>query len=168
PYDDEIPHVVNPVLGFEDVSKWNPASWDNSPYTKVLSSDKTEGSSSTAFTVNGYKSLTSAALTQADINGTGFIRWNMKVSAQQPNPWWAGQVQIFLNAPSRNLYSAWIGQVDLTNQPKATWTEQLLPIPPNVAAALNGATYSDFTISLVLNVNAGSGPLQFDDLRFLP
>jgi hypothetical protein len=168
PYDDEIPHVVNPVLGFEDVSKWNPASWDNSPYTKVLSSDKTEGSSSTAFTVNGYKSLTSAPLNQGDINGTGFIRWNMKVSAQQPNPWWAGQVQIMLNAPSRNLYSAWIGQVDLTNLPKGVWTEQLLPIPANVASALNGATYSDFTISLAINANSGSGPLQFDDLRFLP
>jgi len=168
PYDAPIPHIVNATLGFEDLAKWNSAVWDNSSYTKALSTDKTEGGASIAFTASGYKLLTSASLTQADIHGMGFIKWNMKISAQQPNPWWAGQVQIFLNAPSKNLYNAWVGQVELTNQAKEMWLEQILPIPANVASALNGATYSDLTINLAINVNAGSGPLLFDDLRFLP
>lgn len=159
---------ANPILGFEDAGKWNLPSWDNSGIAKELSSDKVEGNASLAVTANGYKILESAPLKQSDVGGTNSVLWSAKLSTLQPNPWWIGQMAVYLTCPSRNLYNVWIGQIELTSLPLGQWLNFGLSLPASVSTALAGATYDDLTVSLMLNVNAGAGPVLLDNFRFLP
>ncbi len=162
------PPVQNPILGFESLEAWNPPSWDNAGYMKMLSTDKVEGASSLAVTTNGYKVLESAALTQADIGGVGRIKWSMKVSSQQPNPWWVGQFQVYMSCPSRNFWNQMVGYVDLTPLAKDQWAPHSLPLPALIANALQGATYPDLKVMLIFNINAGAGPILLDNMSFAP
>lgn len=158
----------SPILGFEDAGKWNPPSWDNAAFAKELSSDKVEGNASLAVTANGYKVLESAPLQQSAIGGTNSIQGAIKLSTLQPNPWWVGQIAVNLSCPSRNIYNAWIGQLDLTPMPLGQWNNIGWTLPSDVSAALQGATYGDLSVSLVLNVNPGAGPILLDNFRFVP
>lgn len=162
------PPVSNPILGFESLDAWNPPSWDNAGYMKFLSTDKVEGASALAVTTNGYKVLESAPLSQADLGGTAKVNLSMKVSSQQPNPWWVGQVQIYMSCPSRNFWNQMVGFVDLTPLVKDQWGGYSLPIPPMIANALRDATYSDLRVMLIFNINAGAGPILLDNLNFTP
>jgi hypothetical protein len=159
---------ASPVLGFDDASKWNPPVWDNAGFGKELSTDKVEGSYSLAVLANGYKVLESAPMTQSVVGGTNSIQLSIKLSTQQPNPWWVGQMAVYLNCPSRNLYNAWIGQIELTSLPLGQWINVGMTLPGYVSTAMEGAKYSDLSVRLVLNVNAGSGPVLLDNFRFLP
>jgi hypothetical protein len=158
----------SPVLGFDDASKWNPPVWDNAAFGKELSPDKVEGNYSLAIVANGYKVLESAPMNQSVVGGTNSIAWAIKLSSQQPNPWWIGQMAVNLTCPSRNIYNAWIGQLELTQLPLGQWLNVGLTLPSYVSTALEGAKYSDLSISLVMNVNQGAGPLLLDNFRFLP
>lgn len=158
----------NPILGFEDASKWNPVSWDQRPLQKELSTDKVEGNASLAITPEGYRVLESAPLSQANVGGTNAIQWSMKLFNPLPNPWWVGQVAFHLSCPSRGLYNAWIGQIELTPLATNQWLDLGLPLPGHVSSALQGATYNDLQVSVVLNTNQGSGPILLDNMRFTP
>lgn len=160
--------VSNPVLGFESADAWGPISWENNPIIKVLSTDSKEGSSSLAITADGYRTLISGPVDQSVIGGTGAIRWWMKVSSSQPNPWWMGQVQIYLECPSRGFWNQTVGVVDLLSVAKDQWVEQSLTLPTQLANAIRGATFSDLRVILTVNTVPGAGALQFDDLRFTP
>ncbi len=166
PYDPPAPS--NPTMGFEDLSKWNPPSWDNTPYTKTLSTDRVEGTTSMAITTSGFKAIQSSALNQSDIKGLGFVKWNMKLSTLQPNPYWIGAVQILVSCPSMGVYNAWVGQIELTGLAQAQWIESVLPIPGDVASKLQGKQFSDFQLTLTVNTPQGEGPILFDNLRLLP
>lgn len=162
------PPAQNPILGFESLEAWNPPSWDYASYMKMLSTDKVEGASALAVTTNGYKVLESAPLSQTDLGGTGRINWAMKVSSQQPNPWWVGQVQIYMSCPSRNFWNQMIGFVDLTPLAKDQWGRSSVTIPASIANALQGATFSDLRVMVIFNLNAGAGPILLDDMSFTP
>ncbi len=162
------PPAQNPILGFESLEAWNPPAWDQTAYTKMLSTDKVEGASALAVTTNGYKVLESAPLGNKDLGGTAKINWSMKVSSQQPNPWWVGQVQIYMSCPSRNFWNQMIGFVDLTALPKDQWGRHAVSIPASIANALQGATFSDLQVMVIFNLNAGAGPILLDDMGFTP
>lgn len=128
--------------------------------------NKVEGLASFSVVPTGYKLLTSPLLDQSVVIGTKFVSFGVYVPTLQSNPWWVGTVQVYIECPSRGLWSQWVGQVELTNLPKDNWQVARLPLPEYVANQLAGAYYSDLKVMLTVNLNPGSGNLGLDDFRF--
>jgi hypothetical protein len=155
---------ANSVLGFESASNWSSTAGSLS----TVSSPITEGAAALQVTNIAYAEISSVALTQADVAGLGSVAVDLLLPSQQPNPSWLGVAQIFLSVPSRNVNNAIMGSVQLTGMPLETYNTISFAIPQWVSTALQGATYSDLTVKVVLNVNQGSGRYLLDNFRFLP
>jgi hypothetical protein len=88
------------------------------------------------------------------------------VPLETPNPWWWGALQLQVDVPAANIYSAWGGQVELTNTvTRGTWNTLTFTLPTNVLAAFEG-DFPNARLQLNLNVPPGTECWGFDDLRF--
>ena len=143
------------VLGFESVQAWS-ASGGTIASTTVHS----EGTAALSVTPNGYTVLTSAALsTLSSTSPTLSLDFRPSSSLA-----W-GQVQLVVDAPSRGLYSAYVGQASVQGLPANTFSRLDFVVPPSVLQALSGS-YSDLRFQLSINVPQGSGAVVLDNLRF--
>ena len=70
--------------------------------------------------------------------------------------------------PSKNVNNAPLGTVELTSLSLGTYHTLTFTIPEWVKTALQGQSYSDLRVKVVLNVNQGSGAHLIDNFRFLP
>ena len=119
----------------------------------------------------GYTRLESAAMSsdnpQLSRLDTGVsLNLDLQLPTQQANPFWFGAVQAYLSAPSRNVYNAYLGQVELTGMRTGLYTTLHFKVPDAAVSALKGASYSDLTIGLVLNVpDDTTGVYLIDNLR---
>lgn len=155
------------VFGFEDTSSWKVSSG-----TLSLSTVHTQGASSLAINhpVN-YTTIVSPLLSSSDPALAGIavgskFKFDILLPTTQPNPNWFGTMQMYMNAPSRGVYSQFLGQNELTGQSLNTFITETFAIPNNVATALQGSTYSDLTITIILNVpSSGTGVYLIDNLR---
>jgi len=143
------------VLGFESAQAWS-VSGGAIASTGVHS----EGSAALSVTTNGYTQLNSAALStlsstsptlSVDFRPSAALAW--------------GQVQLVVDAPSRGLYSAYLGQVSVQGLPVNTFSRLDFNVPPSVLQALTGS-YSDLRFQLSINIPQGSGAVVLDNLRF--
>jgi hypothetical protein len=75
---------------------------------------------------------------------------------------------VYLNCPSRGVYDAFLGSANLTGLPLETYNTITLAVPSSVAANLNGGSFSDLTIKIILDVPTASGRHLLDNFRFLP
>jgi hypothetical protein len=72
---------------------------------------------------------------------------------------------MYLSSPSAGVYNAYLGEVTLTGQPAQTFVPERFSGPTQAMAALTGS-HSDVTITIVLNVNSGTGPWLMRQLHF--
>lgn len=155
------------ILGFE-----NPGQWTVSSGTKSSSAVHTEGSVSLALAspVN-YTTIVSAALTSQGTELSGIapgaaFRVDLQLPTTQPNPYWFGAMQMFVTAVSRGVYNQYLGQVELTGQPLGVFKTHEFPLPAFVIQSLQGSSYADLQVTIVLNVPfAGTGTYLLDNLR---
>jgi hypothetical protein len=156
------------VLGFESA-----ASWSTTTAGAVLSTspNHTQGASSLAVkpsSSNGYTPIVSVPLsTLAAISPT--IAVDVMLPVQQANPSWLGTMQMYINCPSRNIFNAFLAQVELTGKPLNVWNTVTFPVTNAELASLLAAGYSDLQLTVVLNVQVPtSGTYFIDNLRFVP
>jgi hypothetical protein len=153
----------NPILGFENTSSWSTTAGALS----TVSSPITEGSAALQITGIGYARLTSAALSSQVVHAGSQLAYDVFMPQQEGDPW-HGQTQVYLNCPSRGVYDAFIGSVNLTPLPLESYSTITMAIPSSVATSLNGGAFSDLTIKVILDVPATSGRHLLDNFRFLP
>jgi len=148
------------VLGFETAS-----SWSTTAGTLTTSTIHVQGARSLSVAnLTGGAQLTSAALsTLSSVGPTVSIQ--IRLPTAQPNPFWFGNVQLSVNAPSRGVFSVFLGQKDLTGLPLGSFQRLEFAVPPSVVTALGSGTYSDLRFTIGLNV-PGAGPYLLDDLSF--
>jgi hypothetical protein len=156
--------TANPVLGFETASAWTPTAGT----LTTVSSPITQGSFGLQWSGIQYAEIQSTPLTQAEAPIGNSLAFDLRLPTQQPSPFWLGVTQVFLDAPSRNVNNAVIGSRELTGLSLGTYHTITFDIPQWVKTALQGATYSDLRVKVVLNVTQGSGPHLLDNFRFLP
>ena len=104
------------ILGFEDPKLWS------SPAGPVTTSsdDRTQGQKSLAVTPKGYVPYASSKI--ASLGPVSqVLSYDLKLPALQANPRWFGASQVFVSIPSRGVYNAFVGQVELTGLPVETW-----------------------------------------------
>lgn len=141
------------VLGFESTQVWSVSGG-----TLVAASVHSQGSAAVSVTPNGYAQLTSAPLSTLT-GATSTLSLDVRPSG--PLSW--GQVQLFVNAPSRGLYTAFVGQASLQGLPSNAFSRLDFALPANVQQALAGS-YSDLTFNIGVGVPQGS--VVLDNLRF--
>lgn len=150
------------VLGFESTSAW---ALNAGTATVATSTDHVEGSVSLAVSnINNYASLRSDA-TSAPTSVGSEVTLQIKLPIAQPNPSWYGQVQLFVDSPSRGLYSQPIGQAALTGLPVGTFRTLHFAIPTSIKTALLSGTVSDVHYEVHLNVPS-KGVYLLDGLSF--
>jgi hypothetical protein len=141
------------VLGFESAQDWSASAG-----TLSSTSVHTQGSAALNVSSNGYTELTSAPLsTLATVSATVSVDIRPSIS-----PTW-GSVQLVLDAPSRGLYSAYVGQASLQNLPANTFSRLDFTLSSQAQQALAGS-YSDLRFKLA--INAPQAAIVLDNLRF--
>ena len=147
------------VMGFED-----PSLWTTTTGTLTRSTNASQGKFSVALRPNNFTTLKSAKLSSlgAPIKGIAFDLW---MPTTQPNPFWLGLAQLYVDIPSKNIHNAFVGQTELTGQPLGQWTTQEIAVPAQLAAQLAGLSYTDLTFSISLNVPGAPGEYLIDNLR---
>src|SRR5579863_84092 len=99
------------VFGFED-----PSAWSTTTAGVGLTKSTTHSQGSFSLQVNpsnsnGFTPIVSTPLsTLTSVSPT--LAWDVMLPTQQPNPNWFGTAQMYLNCPSRNIFSAFLGQVE--------------------------------------------------------
>lgn len=149
----------------------NPSNWTASNGSAQASSVSPPGSTTGSLAVSGtgYVTIVSAPLSSADVRalaGSSLLtpHYQLFIPASQPNPFWIGGVQILLSSPSANIFNAFVSETELTGQKLGQWNTETFSVPPGNAASLLTGNETDVTVTLVLNVNNGTGPWLMSDL----
>jgi hypothetical protein len=153
---------VDRILDFENQSDWKVT---GAAAVGLSSTFKTSQSYSLSVQPTGYSTVTSAPLSSwATIDAT--LSLKARLPEGNENLSWAGAMQAFLKCPSRGVSSAYLGQIELTGVPGASFRSYTFQIPSDTVAALNGGYFSDLTIQIVLNApSSNTGTYYLDELR---
>jgi hypothetical protein len=126
----------------------------------------TQGSGALSVSAQGYTTITSRIFSTNILAGvTSNLSVDVYVPVQQPNPYWYGALQLFLSCPGANINSQYIGQQDLTHLFVNEFNTVNFALPSSIVSVLQTPSQT-CTLSLVLNVNAGSGSWLLDNLAF--
>lgn len=148
------------VLGFESKADWT------SPTASVQSSGThTQGTSSLAVQAHGYSVLTSAAFPVTSAVAST-ITLDVLLPTLQANPFWFGNVSIFVTAPSVNVFNQYLGEDELTGMPLGKFLTLSFGVPAAVQAALSNDLKSDVTLTIAINVPFNeAGTYLLDNLQ---
>jgi len=155
------------ILGFETPQ----ADWSvvNGGLGTITSSPiHSQGSFSLAINARGFVPIRSVAMSSLGADVFPTIHYDIMLPPQQPNPFWFGTTQLYVDIPSRGINSAFIGQVELTGFPLSQFKEVDYTLPANVLAALRG-TYTDLRFTVVINVPSNAtGTYRVDNFQVAP
>jgi hypothetical protein len=149
-----------------DLSHWNIISNG----TILSPSMAPDGCGVLSVSANTWTTITSPALSSTDIRAVAGSKVNtlsfaLEPPPSPPNPYWTGNVQVYLSSPSANVYNAYLGQVILTGQAASSFTRETFTVPSYALTALTG-NHSDVTLTIALNVSQHTSPWLLTDLRF--
>lgn len=160
------PSAIDQIMGFEDVGLWQFIFGTTGTLTS--SSVSTGGLSSMQIDGNGWQQIKSVDFNTEDFSAvTNKLAVDLFIGNNQPIPYWIGQIQLNINCPSAGINNQFIGLAELTGLPLNQFSTMTFNLPSNVVNAMNGS-HTDFSFSMVLNTNPGSGPYYFDTMRFVP
>lgn len=144
------------VLGFENV-----ADWSVTQGTKSASTASSQGATSLALRNFTFTTVSSVPL--PTLSGvTARIALDLSLPA---SPAW-GQLQLFVNIPSRNVFQALIGTATLAGSPAGSFRSFEFDVPPSLVQTLQ-TTYDDLTFRITLNLPQSSQNVLIDNLRFV-
>ena len=126
---------------------------------------KTEGAASMVVGASGYVQLDSLSFATWHLPYVGSeVSLDVYVPPGQPNPYWLGFAQLFMNVPSAQINNVFVGHVELT--PLGTgWSTITFSLPPAVQTAMV-AQHADVRFSVVTNTPNNAPPLRLDNMQF--
>lgn len=163
----------NSVMGFETPFAWTAKSSASSMISVFSTTKRTQGSFAYAVSDAGnLVTLTSAPVssTATALAGVGnagaLFQVDVLLPTQVGNVNNTGQMQMYVNSPSRGLSKVFVGDVLFSAFRPGIYNTLKFPIPSVVGTALGGATFSDLTfIFMVSSPGQVTGPYYFDNLR---
>ncbi|MEO8211809.1 MAG: hypothetical protein ABI560_01385 [Myxococcales bacterium] len=150
------------LFGFEDASRWRSVQATLS----TVVTPKTEGCFSVGVAGSGYMVLESNRFAASVTGQPEKLSVDLFIPTSQPNPYWLGALQSYLECPSANLYNAFVGQVELTGRTTGQFSTLTFALPSHVRNVLRGSS-TDCSVKLALNVNQTGQTWVLDRLRFL-
>ncbi|WP_437954783.1 hypothetical protein WME76_24795 [Sorangium sp. So ce119] len=95
----------------------------------------------------------------------GLLTLDFFTSPVQPNPSWLGTLKVLISIPSAGIHDQFVGTTNLSPANKKAFAPVTFTLAAPTVTALN-ASPSDVSLTIELNVNAGSGPYFVDNVRF--
>jgi hypothetical protein len=155
---------IQRLMGFDDASMWSML-WSAGTLSNNFIT-KSQGSSSMQISGNGWQQFKSIDINTNELPSvTNRLLVDLFIGGNQTNLWWLGQIQLYINCPSANIYNQYVGLAELTNLPLDNFSTLGFTLPQNIMDVLNG-NHTDLSISLSINTNSLTGPYYFDNMRF--
>ncbi len=148
-------------FGFEDAGLWS----STQAGLSTIVSPRTEGCFAMGVTGSGYMTIEGRPFPSTDAGNVSELRVDLFIPTNQPNPYWLGALQSYLECPSANVFNGYIGQVELTGRPVGQFSTLTYSLPQGVRNTLAGS-WNDCSVKLALNVNQTGQMWALDNLRF--
>jgi Zinc dependent phospholipase C len=156
------PLATNGLFSFENQGDWSAPN----AVTRRVTELTTHGAAAFGIVANGYKLITSRPFSTSELQTVGTeMGLDLYIPNPQPNPYWVGQVQLFVTCPTANIYNQFLGQQELTHLFRQEFNTLSFPLSPAIRSALLG-NHHNCQISIAINVNNGSGEFILDRLGF--
>ncbi|HYM06714.1 MAG TPA: hypothetical protein VEU11_09155, partial [Terriglobales bacterium] len=163
----------NAIMGFETPAGWFVTGNNATIPTESPTTTRTQGKSALAVTIpSNLTKLTSmpvasTATALAGVGNSGAIfQVDVMLPLQQGNSNNSGQLQLFVNSPSRGLSKVLVGSVNFSGFRLGTYHTMKFPIPPAIGSALGAAPFNDLTFQFFIgSPGTGQGTYLFDNLR---
>jgi FtsP/CotA-like multicopper oxidase with cupredoxin domain len=149
------------ILGFEDPNDWISTVASIQP---GVSTNRRQGRHSVSLAAKGFVELRGR---QFNLTATlpSTITLDFFLPTQQANPYWFGAVQMYADCPSRNVYNAFLSQVELTGKPTGRFSTLSFPVPQATRNAV-GSSCEDFNLRVTVNVPTNAtGTYLLDNIR---
>lgn len=138
--------------------------WPCTAGNPTSSADKSEGLASMKFGTSGYSLCTSPTMACSGFSLTSEeLLVDVKLPATLPNPWWVGDLSLYVEVPSATVYNSWVGMALLTGLPTNQWTTVRIPATQTMMAALRSGC-GDAKLKFALNTSAPG--VLVDNIRF--
>jgi FtsP/CotA-like multicopper oxidase with cupredoxin domain len=146
------------IFGFED-----PNDFSSSTTQLGISSTHTEGSFAVSVKAGGFNVLKSRTF-ELTSKLSQNVSLDLFLPQEQPNPFWFGAVQLYVDCPSKAVNNAFVSQVELTGKTRNTFNRLSFPVPSTIIDQVG--TCSDFSFSVALNVPINAtGTYLFDNVQ---
>jgi hypothetical protein len=154
---------VQRLFGFEDRASWTSANAKLSFFGTPL----TQGCGALGVSGKGYMTFTGNDFSTAGLPVKPGLSVDLFVPSSQPNPYWQGDLQVFLSCPSGNVFNQYIGLIGLTNIPQNKYATLRFALPGLAQTTLK-RSLTDCAFTFALNVNQTNRTWLIDNLRFTP
>jgi hypothetical protein len=149
------------VFGFERSGTWTSSQFQ----LAHVSTAGMQGSASLRVQGSGYGVIQSSPLANI-ASPTSTVKVDLKLPVPQPNPYWYGTAQLFVESRSLGLFNHYIGQVELTGLPKGSFRTLTFTLPQDVQQKL-ATPYHDLVFRFALNIPSGTTePWFLDRVQF--
>ena len=161
--------TASDVLGFEVPADWSIAQGPSGAIVSTPNTTHTQGQSSLELAAQGFTEITSVPMSSPGVISSVALL-DVMLPTDQANPppgGWFGGAQMYVSCPSQGINNQFLGEVELSGLPLATWQTLAFQIPGSTVQALSTHTYTDLTFSVALNVPSNeTGHYLLDDIRF--
>jgi hypothetical protein len=155
--------LAGSVFGFESISAWHAN--NGAPEPTLVNAPVTGGVHALRVPVSGWTLIESALFSTAELQTHGGTLQFDVIPPAPVNPYWPGDVSVFLECPSANLWNQWVGIAALPAGDGQAHAISL-PLPAALAQALNGS--NDCLLRIAVNAPMGAGGFVLDTLRLAP
>ncbi|HOA04177.1 MAG TPA: hypothetical protein PKI27_17865 [Dermatophilaceae bacterium] len=157
------PDVPPPIPGGVGRSvEW----WSSDGLLAFDDSSFTEGTASLEASGSGYRVVESPSFRTADWLKVGNrLSVDVLVRPEQPNPYWLGSLDLFVDVPAAEIYNSPIGHRELTGLEVGVWHTLEFDVVEDVQDAFLG-DFPDGLLRIAVNTPWGAPGLRLDNLRF--
>ncbi|HYQ04506.1 MAG TPA: choice-of-anchor D domain-containing protein [Polyangiaceae bacterium] len=143
------------VLGFENASQWTVSAG-------TVSSSGIVSQGAAALGVSGFYYT---ELSSTPLSSLGAVGSTLSVDIRPPLALSYGTVQLYVDAPSAQIYTQYLGQASLAGAAANSYRTVSFAIPASVLSKLQGS-FTDLRLKLTVNAPVSSSPYLFDNIRF--
>jgi hypothetical protein len=150
-----VSSTVGSVFGFENASQWTVS-------TGTVSSSAIASQGSAALGVSGFYYT---ELSSIPLSNIGSVGSTLSFDIRPPVTLGYGTVQLYVDAPSAQIYTQYLGQVNLAGAAANSYRTVSFAIPASVVSKLQGS-FSDLRLKITVNGPSSNSPYLFDNIRF--
>lgn len=140
--------------------------WSSDGLLAFDDSSFTEGTASLEASGSGYRVVESPSFRTADWLKVGNrLSVDVLVRPEQPNPYWLGSLDLFVDVPAAVIYNVPIGHRELTGLEAGVWHTMEFDVGEDVQEAFLG-DFPDGLLRIAVNTPWGAPGVLLDNLRF--
>lgn len=163
----------NAVMGFETPLAWAAKSSESTKISESATTTRTQGSYALMVSNPGNlvtlvsAPVASTATPLAGVSNSGALfELDVILPSIVGNANNTGQIQMYVNSPSRNLSKVFVGDVLFAGYRPGIYNTLQFAVPSAVGTALGGASFTDLTFTFMISSpGKTTGPYLLDNLR---